>query len=167
MPPEYRFDMRNADNIPMELKAERCWLMWVWLWNGKKWDKRPEGVEGSTRWGKDNPAAWGTFEEAWARWEMFPGHYAGLGIIIRREWIGLDIDLPVSHEFCQQAMRAAPRIYWEASPSGKLHGLTRGAFPGHGSHKTVVCGSSFEMYRHAPDKSQFMTITGNRIRSSE
>jgi AAA domain/Primase C terminal 2 (PriCT-2) len=52
----------NFENMPSELKAPCNWVLWVLVWNGSKWTKRPiqpSGFGASTT----NPKHWSSFED--------------------------------------------------------------------------------------------------------
>jgi hypothetical protein len=58
----------NFDRMPEELKRRPNWVLWVAVWNGSKWTKRPiqrSGFGASTT----NPKHWSSFEDARGAYE--------------------------------------------------------------------------------------------------
>jgi putative DNA primase/helicase len=61
VPAPPQFICPNFEGIPPELKLHKKWLLWVPIWNGSKWTKRPiqpSGFGASTT----NPKHWSSFE---------------------------------------------------------------------------------------------------------
>ena len=56
------FCVPNFERMPHELKLLRNWVLWVPIWNGSKWTKRPiqpSGFGASTT----NPKHWSSFDD--------------------------------------------------------------------------------------------------------
>src|SRR5207248_1678597 len=52
----------NFDRMPAELKGRNNWVLWVPVWTGSKWTKRPvqpSGYAASTK----NPKHWCSFDD--------------------------------------------------------------------------------------------------------
>jgi hypothetical protein len=59
----------NFDRMPDELKRQPNWVLWVAIWNGSKWTKRPIQISGfgaSTK----NPKHWSSFEAVRRAYEL-------------------------------------------------------------------------------------------------
>ncbi len=59
----------NFDRMPDELQRRPNWVLWVPIWNGSKWTKRPiqpSGFGASTK----NPKHWSSFENVRQAYEL-------------------------------------------------------------------------------------------------
>src|SRR5438105_15704176 len=57
-----KFLRPNFDRMPAELKGRNNWVLWVPVWTGSKWTKRPvqpSGYAASTK----NPKHWCSFDD--------------------------------------------------------------------------------------------------------
>jgi len=160
--PEYRFDRSNTDNIPAELKEKPIWILWAWVENHQKnkgqggWDKVPQSVHGGPG-STTDPSTWGTFDQALARYDAGRDTYAGLGIVIRDDLIGIDVDFTYGSEDAREVIDHFPETYTERSPSGKLHILTYGTLP-EGYRKKGKYDNRYELYDYTSPR--YLTITG-------
>jgi len=149
VPPQ--FIPPTFENMPAELKQRANWLLWVALWVGLKWTKRPiqlSGFGASTT----NPGHWSSFEDVRRAYERAAeqggivlrektGHrfvpIGGVGFVFDNQpdehglvLAGIDFDRVVSIEG-KIASLAAERIrrlasYCELSVSGSgLHIITK------------------------------------------
>lgn len=143
------------DGIPVEMKAERRWVVWRYVW---KWDEAkrkgkldkpplmstaPDRKASST-----DPATWSTFGEAFAACEG--GRCDGIGFMLGDGWVGFDCDAGGAPEWL-----ALLDSYAETSPSGRgVHAIMRGEKPA-GACRT----GPYELYAHA----RYFTVTGHAV----
>ena len=149
----------HFQNIPEELKQYPHWLVWkLEDKGGKKPTKIPYSIHGGM--GKVNdPATWGTFDEAVARCRS--GNYNGIGFVFTNSpFVGIDIDgcIDPTGGIAAEAADIIEQAgsYTELSQSGKgFHIILRGTLPeGKRRH------GSFEMY--GDGSARYFAITGNR-----
>lgn len=156
----------RADTIPSELKATPQWVAW-------RYEQRTDKVTGElkltkvpvdpkTGWNakSNTPSTWGTFEQAWARYEN--DHLDGVGFVLTLEVgiVGIDVDHcrdPETEKLDDEALAIVREIasYTEVSPSGTgIRIFARGKLPPKGRKKGRV-----EMY----DSGRFLTVTGAHV----
>jgi putative DNA primase/helicase len=61
-PPPPKFLPPNFDRMPPELKLRKNWVMWVPVWTGSKWSKRPTQTSGYGA-STTNSKHWSSFED--------------------------------------------------------------------------------------------------------
>src|SRR5262245_45699562 len=107
------------------LRDQKVWLCWCWFWNGKKWTKPPRRVDDPSRNAATNdPATWGTYEQAVA--QVLAGKADGIGIALKDRDLGAnDLDHcrdPVTgriEPWADDYVRRFPGAYVEITVSGK------------------------------------------------
>ena len=57
------FIQPNFERMPAELKMSKNWVLWVPLWNGSKWTKRPIQISGYGA-STTKPKHWSSFDDA-------------------------------------------------------------------------------------------------------
>ena len=57
-----KFLRPNFERMPAELKQRPNWVLWVPIWNGSKWTKRPIQVSGFGA-STTNPKHWSSFDD--------------------------------------------------------------------------------------------------------
>src|SRR5208282_259727 len=60
--PQPKFLRPNFERMPAELKQLRNWVLWVSIWNGSKWTKRPIQVSGFGA-STTSPKHWSSFDD--------------------------------------------------------------------------------------------------------
>ena len=73
----------NADKIPEALRSYKQWIVWKWVWNGKKWDKPPFKADGTGNASSTDPNTWTTFNVALAAYQA--GDFDGIGFVRSEE----------------------------------------------------------------------------------
>lgn len=151
----------NVAAIPAELRERRQWVCWRFEQREGKQTKPPWRVDGSAHASADDPASWGSFEEALETLEA--GKVDGLGYVFAADdpFCGVDLDR------CRNGSGLHPDAaaivlrldsYTEWSPSGGgVHVLLRGRLPGSRRRKGQV-----EMY----DRARFFCVTGEHLRGT-
>lgn len=152
------------ENIPEELK-KLPWAVWraepKFDKQGKptgKWSKAPRNPKTGRMVGSNQPALFGTFEEAKKAYES--GSYTGVGVLLTGNGIvGIDIDdgknlIKQKNGLKQWLINASQSdIYCELSPSGTgLRAFLNGCFDGGGKKR-----DGLEIYQ----EERFLTVTGN------
>src|SRR5579871_3222695 len=56
------FLLPNFDRMPPELKIQKNWVLWVAIWSGSKWTKRPIQISGYGA-STTNPKHWSSFDD--------------------------------------------------------------------------------------------------------
>jgi hypothetical protein len=132
----------NFEGMPAELKALKNWVLWVPIWNGSKWTKRPIQVSGFPA-STTNPNHWSFFDQVKQTYERGfielrdkkkPSQnvpIGGIGFVFdgRQDedgfvYAGIDFDkVSTSDDIASLARERIERLgsYVEASVSG--HGL--------------------------------------------
>jgi len=145
------------DNVPQEMKEAKRWVIY-----GKegKLDKTPYQPKNGFRASKTDPAHWDTFEAAIAAAKRYK--MAGIGFVISKPYIGLDLDHCINDGQLAPYAREIVKLvnsYTEISPSGTgIHIIAKGQKPSWaGTKKKNVngSGSDLEMY-----DCQYFTVTG-------
>jgi putative DNA primase/helicase len=176
-PPKYR--RPNFETMPAELKSLKNWVLWVPIWNGSKWTKRPIQPSGYGA-SATNPRHWSSFEEVKQAYEQaVRSDYIELrekGGLLRRTpiggvgfvfdgqpdeqglvYAGIDFDNVISADGKELASLAEERIkrlysYCELSVSGRgLHCIVK-ARP----LRAGIAHDGVEMYTAG----RFFTMTG-------
>ena len=120
--PDYRWSGKALPSAFRQLQHEKCWVVWRYTWNGKKWDKPPLNPRTGRNASSTGAATWGTFSEAIAGLRRFGCH--GIGLVIRKDdnltAIDLDGCISESGTYSDPAARVieAAETYCEISPSG-------------------------------------------------
>jgi len=147
-------------NIPQKLTQLRQWVMWKYIFDGKKWTKvpyQPDGAKASTT----DPATWTDYKTVLATRErqVFGSKsFDGIGFVLSADdpFCGVDLDHclkdGVLTEWAKRVV-AALNSYTEITPSGEgLRIFVRGKLPGGDGRKN----DKIEIY----DRARFLTITG-------
>ncbi len=160
LPPKTAPPAQLYDTLPIELRAQRQWVVYRNEKRGGKWTKVPYTSRTGRRADTTDPETWATHEEAIAALES--GKYAGIGYVFSEgdPFTGVDLDECVTPETSAVSEWAwewvdAFASYAEISPSGTgLHIVMRGHTPGRKNQRAGV-----EAYSSA----RFFTITGDAI----
>lgn len=146
--------------IPDDLTRLLRWVIWRFVWAGRRWSKVPFDPRTGARADTGDPATWAPFDVAVVAYRG--GGWDGVGFVFAAEdgFVGVDLDDcvdPASHELTEAAREtvAAFATYAEFSPSGtgvKLFGAA--TIPGERRRKGGV-----EMYAAG----RFFTVTGHRL----
>lgn len=154
----------ELERLPQELKKQKCWICWRLepKGEGEKPDKIPYNPANGKKAMSNNPATWGSFQQAVKAMEKFG--FSGLGFVFSKvnAYLGVDIDNcrnPETGELTVEAQDIVDKLssYTEISPSGKgIHIIVKGELPksGRKNSKTGV-----EMY----ESGRYFTMTGNRL----
>lgn len=114
----------KIENIPKELKAVNNWVCWTGS------DKIPKNPHTGGNAMANNPATWGSFEEAVAACEKY--HYDGVGFEFdtKSGYFGVDLDKCLDNtDFCDEFVESL-QSYAEISKSGTgLHIICKGKLP--------------------------------------
>ena len=152
----------NIDNIPQEVKTAKVWLNWKYEEREGKQTKVPYQPNGNRAKAND-PATWHTFEEVVEYMEL-EGEETGIGLVLRDDLIGIDLDKCRNPEtgaiddWAEKIIKAIDS-YTEISPSDKgIRILCRGIPQAKGSRHRA---GAIEIYDH--NSPRYLTITGNRI----
>nr|WP_315256558.1 DUF3987 domain-containing protein [uncultured Duganella sp.] len=160
----YPFLSPVLDNIPQALREEKRWV--VWAAEGPAASK-PTKVPydpslPSARAKVNDPATWGTFEQAVAAYEE--GGYAGIGIVLDGTGlVGIDLDNCVVEgkisPAAQMLLDSVGATYIELSPSGT--GLRAFGYAENlaGGVNQVYNGLKVELY----STGRFLTVTGHHV----
>lgn len=150
-----------------ELKKLRQWVAYRLIWNEKKGkaDKRPINPHDGTGAKANDPATWGTYDEAMnyaERAGLIAGKSGGVGFEFGNGYCGIDLDNVILEDgslkpFASEIVKVM-NSYTEYSPSGKgLHVLCKlsSRMSDFGErHRNDEIG--LEMY----DSGRFFTVTG-------
>jgi hypothetical protein len=179
-----QFVRPDFDRMPEELKRRPNWVLWVPVWNGSKWTKRPIQVSGfgaSTK----NPKHWSSFEDVRQAYELAFGRgyielhekgepiqripIGGVGFVFDNQpdeeglvFAGVDFDgvMPQKEGIASFARERVKRIrsYCEASVSGTgVHVILR-AYP----LASGIAHNGVELYTGG----RFFTMTGRTARNT-
>jgi putative DNA primase/helicase len=149
----------NIELIPAELRVRGQWVTWRFEQRDGKQTKPPWRVDGSAHASADDPASWGSFDQALATLEA--GEVDGIGYVFSEEdpFVGVDLDKCRNGSGLTAdagAILLKLDSYAEWSPSGQgAHVILRGRLPGSRRRKGQV-----EMY----DQRRFFAMTGEHIR---
>ncbi len=154
----------RAALIPAVMQKRRQWIGWRWVRRSDIWQKLPVDPRNGKAAAVDNPATWGTFEEALAAVQA--GKADGVGFVFTEDdpFAGIDLDDcrdPVAGKLAPWAQvvvdRAiALRLYVEVSPTGTgVKIFLRGAVPAEWIKKQ----GQFEVY----STGRFFCMTGHQL----
>jgi len=143
----------NITAIPVELKIRFQWVAW------RHPDKVPINPQTYGNAKVNDPATWGTFEDAYKAY--VERGYGGVGYVFKKSdpYIGVDLDKcrnPETGELDVWAVDIVKRLhsYTEVSPSGRgLHILVKGSVP------AGINANGIEIY----DDGRFFTVTGHHM----
>ena len=144
----------NVENIPLELRDQRSWV----LWRAAEQKKVPYDPRTGHRASCSDPETWVSFEEAIAAYQG--GGYDGIGFQLTPPVVGIDLDGcrdPESGFIDEGAMTIIKQLesYTEVSPSGRgVHILVTGTLPP-GRRRT----QGIELY----DRDRYVTVTGRHV----
>src|SRR5262245_4941947 len=124
-PKTYNGDLGKLPPALAHLRAQRVWVCWCWLRNGRKWTKPPRRVDDTERnASSSDPATWGSYEQAVE--QVHAGRADGIGFALKGRNIGgVDLDHcrdPVTRQiepWADDYVRRFPGAYVEATVSGK------------------------------------------------
>ena len=134
----------HYENIPAEMKALRQWVCWA----GTKLPKNPQ-TGGNAM--SNNPATWGTFQDALDAVERYG--LSGVGFMFAPPYFGVDLDKCIEDTDFVDEFVETLGSYAEYSKSGNgVHIICRGALPSGARRKGKV-----EMY----SEGRFFIMTGN------
>ena len=157
----------NFDTMPDELKEMKVWLVWKLEFNDgatKPWTKVPYAEKGGgvRRASSTDPTTWRSFETA--RFVFEHSDYDGVGIVLRDDIVGIDLDNcrnPTTGELSKTAQLIVSTVnsYTEVSPSGTgVKILCRAPVPGP-RNKNQEQG--IELYHQKSPR--YFTITGHHL----
>lgn len=162
LPPDF-------DKIPPELKALHQWVGWSVEEREGKPTKVPKNPKTGGNAQADNPATWGTYNQALKHYESHRNKgIAGIGYMFSADdpYTGTDIDHCRDPEtgqlkYCAQVLIEYLDSYSEASPSGTgIHIITKAKWPKNaGNSKTLPCGMKIEVF----DRLRYFTMTGHHL----
>lgn len=145
------------DNASAELQDLAQWVVWKLEKRYGKQTKVPYNPLTKQKAKTNNPATWGTFDDACAAY--LGGQFAGLGFVFSTTdpYVGVDLDHVIDEHgiLNPEAAKIVAQFnsYAEISPSGTgLHILIRGSLPPGGRRTGFV-----EMY----ESGRYFTITGD------
>lgn len=155
-----------VENIPQALRDLKQWVIWRYVWNGRKWTKPPYSVKGiNQKASTTNPSTWATLDSCLYRYQA--GHCDGIGFVFAAGdgLAGIDIDHCFNgHDFKPEAKAILDRFdgsaYIERSPGGDgVRMFVFGTMPrsgkGPGELKWIE-GYDFKSPR-------YLTVTGHRM----
>lgn len=140
------------DNIPLELREKRQWVLWRYVWkeDAQKWTKppfQPNGSHASTT----DPTTWRTFDAVKKTYRT--KQFDGIGFVFNGDYTGIDMDKHIDADLV-----AKVASYTELSPSGTgAHIITRG--PVSADEKGGRRHGDIEMYYHG----RFFAVTGHTL----
>ena len=151
--------------IPDELKGLSQWVRWRWVWKPTRtsWTKVPIRTLLDVYAETDNPATWGTFEDAFAN--LRKHQVDGLGFVFTANdpYCGIDIDgclNPATGEIDARATRIIQMFdgWAEISPSGRgVHIIVKAVLPSAGRKN-----GGLEIY----DRGRYFAFTGQVVGGS-
>ena len=152
----------NVEGLPRDLRPYAQWVCWDWRLRDGTWAKVPRDPKAGRNAAADDPATWGTFAQAIARYRR--DRLAGLGFVFTAAdpFAGVDLDDcydPAARALAPEAARIVAELdsYTEVSPRG--HGvkvIVRAAVPGGRGRRDAKRG--IEIY----DRGRFFALTGVR-----
>lgn len=154
------------ENIPVELRELRQWVLWRLEDRSGKGAKVPYQVNGRKA-STTEPTHWNTFEACQAAWGSDPSRFSGIGLVFSDSdnLVGIDLDncLDDRGEILPWACLLVETLeqfaYIEASPSGRgLKAWLRANGPSKGQRFEVpgLPGSRVEVY----SSGRYFTVTG-------
>lgn len=151
--------------LPAALKSSPSWVCWRAEQRQGKWTKVPYNPNNPNAKAKSNdPATWGTFEEACESFESGHPRKDGVGIVLVDDLVGYDLDVkgdPEREKIAQALLleSAQEGAYSEISPSKNGYRIfVRGKLPRAGKGGD---GNWIEAYDQSSPR--FLTVTGNRV----
>lgn len=112
----------NYDKIPNELKKEKNWVAWTV-------DKLPKNPHTGQNAQSNNPATWGTFEQALSACEKY--NFDGVGFVFDgKKYFGVDLDKCLEDDDLINEFIETLGSYTEYSKSGNgIHIICKGKLP--------------------------------------
>jgi primase-polymerase (primpol)-like protein len=153
----------NLNKIPEELKSRNQWVLWKFAERDGKFTKIPLNPRTGGPAKTNDPATWGTFDEAVSAWRR--NGMPGVGYVFSADdpFTGVDLDHALvdgSPRLCAQVILEQLASYSEISPSGRgAHVILKGTLPPGRNRRTFPCGLGFEAY----GRLRFFTITGAHL----
>src|ERR1035437_162408 len=155
-------DLGDFENIPVELRERRQWLLWKLETVDGRLTKVPYTVTGSKA-DSTNPQTWGAFESC--RDALLTNNFSGIGFVFADggKHTGIDLDKhrdPVTGELDAFAAEYVSRLnsYTEESQSGTgVHTIARATLPDSKGRRDAKSG--VEMY----SKARFFVMTGKHL----
>jgi hypothetical protein len=162
------------ENIPVELRAMRRWIVWMHTWKDKeqKFAKVPYSPTTGANASSTDSTTWGTFEEAVAAYTVSQAKgdpndtFDGVGFVFTgTPYMGVDQDHVLSADgvLTPEATRIVSELdtYTEVSPSGTgVKSFIKARKPG--TDWSKITGLGLEMY----DSGRYFTMTGHHVLST-
>lgn len=146
----------NVDNIPVEMKQRKQWVLWK---QDSEKGKIPYSINGTMA-NSTSPATWASIEQILQKYNG--GGYDGIGYVFHESdpFTGVDLDNIFTGDrvIKDEAKSTIKELnsYTEQSPSGQgVHVIVKGSVPGERNRKGM-----YEMY----DKKRFFTVTGKHVK---
>jgi putative DNA primase/helicase len=143
----------EVSNIPIELTALHSWVCWTYYWAGK-WTKVLTSPKTGYFAKVNDPATWGTFDQAYQRHQE--KGLAGIGIVLQKEdpFCAFDLDDCRDEAWAHELIKRLDS-YTEHSPSGQGYRIfIKGKLPNGGRRKDKL-----EVY----DDRRYVTVTGDHV----
>jgi hypothetical protein len=160
-PPAYRFTGDAPPPALAHLRGERKWVGWRYEWRDNRWTKPPIDPATGRKAKSNDPATWGTFDDALAAVERYG--LAGVGVTLAEGdgLCGADLDhcITDSGSFSPLAARLVEmaETYTEVSPSGE--GL-----------RIFIAGKASQTFKlpHVEiyNSGRYLTVTGDQVEGS-
>ena len=158
----------NPNNIPLELRQRKQWVVWQSVLKDGKITKPPFQAA-RPQYGADvrNPAHFAEFDIALKCWQDNPSTISGIGFVFTEQddLFGIDVDDEdkvkpenlAARKLLVKEIMSTVATYTELSTSGKgVHIIGRGKLPTAGTRNTAL---QVEVY----GQDRYFTITGNVI----
>ena len=167
----------QLERIPPALKELPRWVGWHWTFNQAKpgghhggWDKPPLNPRTGKLAATNNPATWGSYQEAVNIMTRQPLDGIGFNLFGLDNIVIHDLDncrSPETHEINPHAMNIVRLVggYWEISPSGTgIRGMCWGTKTG--PRVEASKGAPVDGAQYDGSKGRYVTITGHTLPES-
>src|SRR5258706_16434174 len=125
-PPRPKALVPKFESIPLQLREVPNWVLWRYIWNGRKWTKVPFRADGQ-RASSTDAKTWCSFDEAVRAYQN--GAFDGIGVVVSgvpdangKVLAAVDIDDVAGNPKRERLARAiikSMNSYTERSPSGQ------------------------------------------------
>lgn len=152
---------RLAEQVPLELRQERRWVLWRIEERDGKATKVPYQTSGA-RASSTDPKTWASFPEALKALDNFNG----IGFVLGDGWVGIDLDDCLTAEVPAEVWGIINALdgYAEISPSGRgVHIICRGQLPQGPRRFRVSWSKGVELY----DNARYFTVTGQTLQTGD
>src|ERR1700722_2022208 len=158
-PIDYHFD-----NIPLELKKLRRWVLWRYEWKHGGWTKVPynpnvvfDAADEHKEAKANKPSTWSSYDRTLAIYQAHRRELAGIGFeLLGSGYCAFDGDNTSGTTREATLLESFSGTYCERSPSGKgIRAIGRGKLPGDKGRKR----DGLELSANG----QFVTLTGHRL----